>query len=225
MTHLNEILVNNIRKICKSKKIQISQMEAELGFSPGLISRWNRTKTSPAFDKVVAVMEYLDTTYEELTGDDKIKKIDFSSEARNHGNRSQNSIYEILLKSTADENMDWSKTGARLPEEISFTDDLFACWFQYDVHKYYFTTFKQSVIILIIEYNTQTCQMYNALYAIHYQLDGSRELILEQDKRLTELLQYIDADSYHKLCDHYKKHFAQSYVDYDYTNEAKFKNI
>ena len=224
-THLNEILVNNIRKICKSKKIQISQMEAELGFSPGLISRWNRTKTSPAFDKVVAVMEYLYITYEELTGDDKIKKVNFSSEARNQRNQSQNSIYETLLKGTADGNIVWSGTGDILPEEISFTDDLFTSWFQYDVHKYYFTTCKQSVIILIIEYNTQTCQMYNALYAIHYQLDGSRELILEQDRRLTDLLHHIDADSYHKLCEHYKKYFAQSYANYDYTNESKFKKI
>ena len=214
MTHLNEILVNNIRKICKSKKIPISQMELELGFSPGLISRWSRTKTSPSFDKVVAVMEYLHITYEELTGDGKIKTVNFPSESRNQSRRSENNIYETLLKNTADGYMTWNSTGDKLPENIALSEKLFIDWYQYDMHKYYFTLFKHSIIILIIEYNTRICCMYNALYAIHYQFDGSTECILEQDSRLMDLLRYIDTDDYHDLCEHYKKHFAQSYINY-----------
>ncbi|MCF2569078.1 helix-turn-helix transcriptional regulator [Mediterraneibacter glycyrrhizinilyticus] len=224
-TLLNEILVNNIRKICKNKKVPISQLEIDLGFSPGLISRWSRTKTSPAFDKIVAVMEYLGVTYEELTSNDKAKTVNFPSGSRNQKQSLQNNIYETLLKNTKDGNMMWNSTGDKLPENISLTDDLFTDWYQYDMHKYYFTLFKQSIMVLIIEYNTRTCYMYNALYTIHYQLDGSTELVLEQDRRLTDLLHYIDADDYHDLCEHYKKYFSQSYVNHDYTNESKFKKI
>ena len=69
MKPVNEMvdqLVRAIRFICKKQNVSVSQMEADLGFSPGLISRWNKTKTSPSFDKIAAIMEYLGVTYDEL---------------------------------------------------------------------------------------------------------------------------------------------------------------
>lgn len=41
-------------------------MEEDLGFSPGLISRWSKTKTSQSFDKIVDIVRYLDVSFEDL---------------------------------------------------------------------------------------------------------------------------------------------------------------
>lgn len=225
MDHLNESLVNNIRKICKDKNVFITQMENDLGFSPGLISRWSRTKTSPSFDKVVAVMEYLGVTYEELTGNTKITSFSTLSHSRMQENDPQNNmIYETLLKGTIDGRLAWDGTGNTPPAEVSMTD-LFPDWYLYDVHKYYFTIVNHSLFLLLIQYNSQTSQMYDALYLIHHQMDGTRELILEQDKKVLDLLHCINADDHEKLCNHYKQNFFQSYSDINFMNETKFKKL
>lgn len=60
----NQNFVRNIRNICKKKGISISQVETDLGWSVGLISRW--TKACPSFEKVVDIVNYLGVTYESL---------------------------------------------------------------------------------------------------------------------------------------------------------------
>lgn len=71
----NELLVKSIREICKSNNITPSQLEAELGFGAGLISRW--TKSSPSLDKIVDIADYFDVSIDELIGrNQKIKEDD-----------------------------------------------------------------------------------------------------------------------------------------------------
>jgi transcriptional regulator with XRE-family HTH domain len=62
----NELLVKSIREICKSNNITPSQLEAELGFGAGLISRW--TKSSPSLDKIVDIADYFNVSIDELIG-------------------------------------------------------------------------------------------------------------------------------------------------------------
>lgn len=62
-----EILVDRIRSICKKKGISIAQMEKELKWSQGLISRWS--KNSPSISKIMEVVRYLGVSYEELLGE------------------------------------------------------------------------------------------------------------------------------------------------------------
>lgn len=59
-------LTDNIRRECKRNHISITNMEKELGFSPGLISRWTKSKTSPAFDKIYEIAEYLKVSIDDL---------------------------------------------------------------------------------------------------------------------------------------------------------------
>ena len=225
MNRLNAILVNNIRKICKNKKVPITQMEEDLGFSPGLISRWSRTKTSPSFDKVVSVMKYLDVTYEELTGEGNITSVNFALHSKDRSAGSTNNIYEIVSKETINNQLHWKRTGEQLPSGISGIEDLFTDWYMYDWHKYYFTVIGQTLFILIVEYNTRTCQLYDSLNIIHYQLDGSSEIILEQDRHLLDLLHFIDEEDYNDICAHYKEHIHRSFEHYEYTNEPEFTEI
>lgn len=63
----NQKFVRNIRNICKTKGISISQIENDLGWSTGLISRW--TKACPSFEKVVDIVNYLGVSFESLLDD------------------------------------------------------------------------------------------------------------------------------------------------------------
>lgn len=64
----NQRFVRNIRNICREKGISISQVESDLGWSPGLISRWS--KACPSFEKVAAIVDYLNITFESLLEND-----------------------------------------------------------------------------------------------------------------------------------------------------------
>ena len=52
-------LLNLIEGICKSKRIQITQLERETGLSQGLISRW-RNDYNPKLTNVLNVLQFLD---------------------------------------------------------------------------------------------------------------------------------------------------------------------
>ena len=92
MTDYNGVLlVERIRKICRTKGISIAQMEKALDWSQGLISRW--TKNSPSIAKVMAVVQYLGVTYEDLLGD-----INSKSDSTNEKRWLSRKLYEVTEK-------------------------------------------------------------------------------------------------------------------------------
>lgn len=62
----NELLVKSIRELCKKNNIAISQLEGDLNFGSGLISRW--TKNSPSIDKIVDIANYFHVSLDEVVG-------------------------------------------------------------------------------------------------------------------------------------------------------------
>lgn len=65
----NELLISNIKSLCKSNNIPISQLEKNLGFGAGLISRWN--KADPSLSKIIDIANYFHVSLDELTGYEK----------------------------------------------------------------------------------------------------------------------------------------------------------
>ncbi len=63
----NQKFVANVRAICKAKELSVSQVENALGWSAGLISRWN--KACPSIEKVAELIAYLGVPFEELLKD------------------------------------------------------------------------------------------------------------------------------------------------------------
>lgn len=61
-----EGLVKSIKNVCEEKGVSIRTLESDLGFSPGLISRWARM--NPSISKIVAVADYLGVSLDELVG-------------------------------------------------------------------------------------------------------------------------------------------------------------
>lgn len=55
-----EDFLNLIEEICKSKGIQKSQIEKEVGISQGMISRWRKRNNTPNLSKVLNVLQFLD---------------------------------------------------------------------------------------------------------------------------------------------------------------------
>lgn len=62
----NELLVKSIRKLCKNNNVPVSQLENDLNFGAGLISRWN--KSSPSLDKIVDIADYFHVSIDEVVG-------------------------------------------------------------------------------------------------------------------------------------------------------------
>ena len=59
-------MVKTIRSLCKKNNISISQLEADLNFGTGLISRW--IKSSPSIDKIVAIADYFHISIDDVIG-------------------------------------------------------------------------------------------------------------------------------------------------------------
>lgn len=55
---------SKIKAICKKKKIKICQLESDLGFAKGYISKLN--KSSPSVDNAMKIARYLGVDINEL---------------------------------------------------------------------------------------------------------------------------------------------------------------
>ncbi|CUX71991.1 Helix-turn-helix domain protein [Clostridium sp. C105KSO14] len=58
------MIYNNVKEICDKRKISITRMENELGFSRGSICKWN--DTDPGVSKVKKVADYLKVKIDKL---------------------------------------------------------------------------------------------------------------------------------------------------------------
>lgn len=90
----NQKFVANVRAICKAKGLSVSQVESNLNWSAGLISRWN--KACPSIEKVAELIEYLEVPFEELLGD---------SQSVGHAGTTQ--VVEKLVAQTRKGAADW----------------------------------------------------------------------------------------------------------------------
>lgn len=184
-----EKLVRNIRNICKEKGITITQLEKDLGFSPGLISRWNKsTKTSPAFDKIVDIIEYLGVTYDELMAENRENRSARTS-AVNGG------IGKVLVEASMSGKLSWTSGDEGIPFDMSF-GDIFAEWNQYYVHRFYFAEFDYTVrqkgwFLLAVQYNDDTCEAVVDVFQLCGEgMEAERLQVSESDAM--HILQYAD---------------------------------
>ena len=90
----NEVLLSNIRKLCKNNNITVAQLEKKMGMGAGTISRWN--KASPAFDKVVSIARYFKVSIDYLSG------YDVSSEETIKLDENTIKIVDYLLEMTTE---------------------------------------------------------------------------------------------------------------------------
>lgn len=128
----NEQLVKSIRQLCKNKNIAISQLENDLNFGAGLISRWS--KNSPSIDKIVDIADYFHVSLDEVVG------------------YTQDDIFlTMLCDLTNSKKIKWSAIDINTTEKVAnpHRDIQFEA---YDKDKYteksYFTKYKDGFIII-----------------------------------------------------------------------------
>ncbi|MBR0596954.1 helix-turn-helix domain-containing protein [Sinanaerobacter chloroacetimidivorans] len=62
----NSVDFTKIKKLCEQKSLSIAQLERELDFGEGTISKWRIS--SPSTDRLLAVAEFFDVSLDYLTG-------------------------------------------------------------------------------------------------------------------------------------------------------------
>lgn len=92
----NDLLVKSIRDLCKKNNIAISQLENELQFGAGLISRWN--KNTPSLDKIIDIAKYFHASLDEVVG-------------FNINQSDRDDFLNLLLENTQNGNIIWHSLG------------------------------------------------------------------------------------------------------------------
>lgn len=96
----NELLKNNIKKICKKKGITVRQLELQLGLASGTLSRIN--STSPSINRVASIAKALGVTIDELVYGDKEsddEKMPISEEKK--------ALIDKIIKKTKNDSLIW----------------------------------------------------------------------------------------------------------------------
>lgn len=62
----NEVLVSNIRELCKKNNITVAHLEKLMSMGAGTISKWN--KASPSFDSIMSIARYFKISIDHLSG-------------------------------------------------------------------------------------------------------------------------------------------------------------
>lgn len=166
----NELLVKSVRDLCKKNNIPISQLESELNFGAGLISRW--TKSSPSLDKIVDIADYYRVTLDEVVGRKQKLSDDFLN---------------ILCRKTEDKTIEWQIFDEEVSEyiikprpDVDVVIDM-----NYSTEISYFTAYANGFIsIYCLCYRNESL---NPIELYLYIQPSSKSNIVEQNYSLDEL--------------------------------------
>ncbi len=213
-----EQLVESIRRICREKGVSIMQMENDLGFSAGLVSRWIKTKTCPSFDKIVDIMEYLDISYEELmknakpSGDGKEKKP--------AGSENENDRLMIQLENgSVSGDIAWEKAGEDVPFEIQ-AEAVFPHLLDYDMHRVYFAAYKKGWFLFSVQYNEETADVLMAVYML---VAAGRDMMKldAPEEKVMKLLKVIDEDIFNRINQNQADKMIEDFLSEDFQNRYR----
>lgn len=88
--------VQNIRDAAKLKGLTLAQIEKKLGIGNGVIAKWEKTKSAPPYDRIVAIADFLNVPVSQLTGEEAKFNIQiFAEERKNPALENENGITDI----------------------------------------------------------------------------------------------------------------------------------
>ena len=182
----NELLVKSIRETCKENNITPSQLENELGFGAGLISRWS--KSSPSLDKIIDIADYFKISIDELIGRNISSQFYFDQE---------DNFISTLMELTKNKTLIWKQDKFYENKEINGEsyDDVFGIYLDYV--EFYQTKFNDSTIFLISQYRKD--------YGITDDLDIL--LFIQPDEISTPVLQNYSKKSLENIWLEIRKEF------------------
>lgn len=186
----NEILVSNIRGLCKKNNTNVTNLEKAMNIGAGTISRWN--KASPSFDTVMSIARYFKVSLDYLSGyavntDGAIKIgestayiIDYLLEEtkKAEGNRSFWHDYE---------DSEISLLVFDLPSRNAKEKDIVKLFYASDENGYY---------LLDVVHSLNNCYEYNTEIRLYLVPDESVKPVLECSNKEALKPLYIMANEY-----------------------------
>lgn len=172
----NQILVNNIKKICKDQNISISVLEKDLFMSPGLISRW--TKTTPALDRVLEIANYLQVSLDTLIGN------------ANETTTNDKTIYQLISKlynKTTNADLEWKIFNPNNSDESLYAKIISSIAVEHYKDCFYCNV-NHGYFILTITYNDNQKDL--SLYVLADQ-NSVPELKCSDNEKLYNLYNYL----------------------------------
>ncbi len=196
-----EALVERIRNICRKKQISIAQMEKDLKWSQGLISRW--TKNSPSIGKIMEVVGYLEVSYEELLGEGNFENEENSNK--------EETLFQKLYRTTDMGELVWDVCDENF-NNIDVQDLLRQT--ENGNCKIYYTSFEKGFFLLILNReNKEVLEigvLRNSKARIEYQEQDS-------DEWLEELLELIDQEEYEEWNKLKTKYYVEQFMRTDFS--------
>lgn len=163
----NELLFNNIKTLCDEKGIKITNLEKELGFGGGIISRWGNN-ADPSLSKIIDIADYFDISIDELIG----RKIDSTFQE-------EDSFLFTLIEFTKDKSLIWNIDKSYLIKEIGNQsyEDVFGIY--KDEAEIYYTSYNESIIYLISQYDLYYGKIDQLDIALYIQPDNNSIPVLQ----------------------------------------------
>lgn len=173
----NNLLIDNIRNLCKKNKVSISKLENDLFLSPGLISRWN--KNMPSLDKIADIADYFGVSIDELIGR--------SSSLSNTNNIGRFLI--LLYQQSINEETVWEILNPQsLPKKLS--DITLPKNFTSNLYGSYYTIYNDGFFILTA--NRMPSSALNLTLYVLPDIDSRFECICSDAARLTRLYEFLE---------------------------------
>lgn len=88
----NKVLIENIKRLCEEHDIKITNLEKELGFGAGIISRWGND-ADPSLSKIIQIAEFFNVSLDDIIG---------------YGYIVNDKFLEKLISQTANKSIQWN---------------------------------------------------------------------------------------------------------------------
>lgn len=184
----NELLVNNIKKLCKENQIKIHQLEKEVDIGAGTISRW--VKSDPTLSRVVSIADFFHVTVDDLIG----RRVEQYEEL---------DLVTSLSILTSEKMTHWNDITTQQIVQCKDNYNLFnLCRDQYEVYE---TDHNKNKIYIVAEYNMEDSLIVNLSTNIYIMPENADVPILQKvNERQLENLWLSIHSSIHGMPDQYK---------------------
>ncbi len=203
----NELLVKSIKNICRINNISVSQLENTLGFSPSLISRWN--KTSPSLDKIIDIADYFHVSLDEVVGRNQKKK-----------NKNYNFI-SLIIEQTKNNILQWkdyfsldfSKIKCKKPEDINSILSNFNNYYDREMYTF-FAEYNNGYLILscYLVVPNNAIEKYEFFFYVQPNNDTQPVYQLCDQEQLLELYRCIRKSLYGETPELLAEDFKQQFI-------------
>lgn len=163
---MNRSIVEIIKTLCQDNNISIGELEKQLGFSQGLISRWE--KNSPSVDKVITVANFFQVSTDYLLGREQEKK----------SIKLEDNFIDKLISETKKYNLNWKDYSQQFIDNINLNEIFLDLYYIIDDNK----ILEQIEYAYELEYNSSCIYLICA----EYNYEFSVFLIMQINKNITQ---------------------------------------